>query len=57
MTKSGVKTWYEAKRDSGAQKTRSVKLAQRASKGAHCAWAKKQMGATLLDIYEGNVLT
>ncbi len=57
MTKGGVKTWYEAKRDSGAQKMRSVKLAQGASKGAHCAWAKKQKGATLLDIYKGNVLT
>ena len=57
VTKSGVKTWYVTKWDSGAQKTRSVKLAQWASKGAHCAWAKKQMGATLLDIHEGNVLT
>lgn len=57
VTKSGVKTWYVTKWDSAAQKTRSVKLAQWASKGAHCAWAKKQMGATLLDIHEGNVLT
>lgn len=46
VTKSGVKTWYVTKWDSAAQKTRSVKLAQWASKGAHCAWAKKQMGAT-----------
>ena len=37
VTKSGVKTWYVTKWDAAAQKTRSVKLAQWASKGAHCA--------------------
>lgn len=54
VTKGGVKTWWVSKWDPVAQKTRAVKLGQWANKGMHCAWAKKQMGAALLDIQTGN---
>lgn len=57
VTKSGVKTWYATKWDPTAAKVRSVKLAQWASKGAHCAWAKKQIGKVAHDITEGKVRT
>lgn len=57
VTKNGVKTWYVNKWDPTAQKTRSVKLAQWAQKGTHCAWAKKQVGKVALDIQEGAVRT
>ena len=57
MTKGGVKTWWVNKWDPVAQKVRAVKLGQWANQGTHCAWAKKQMGAVLLDIQEGNVQT
>lgn len=57
VTKAGVKTWYVNKWDSGAQKTRRVKLAQWATKGTHCRWAKEQVGKVMLDVKEGNVRT
>lgn len=57
VTKGGAKTWWVNKWDPKAQKTRAVKLGQWANKGMHCAWAKKQMGAALLDIQEGNAHT
>lgn len=57
VTKGGVKTWYVNKWDPKSQKTRSIKLAQWANKGAHCRWAKEHLGKVTLDIQEGNVLT
>lgn len=54
VTPTGTKTWYVTRWDSNAQKTRSVKLAQWAAKGAHTAWAKRQVGKASLDIQEGN---
>ncbi|WP_170430678.1 tyrosine-type recombinase/integrase [Ruegeria arenilitoris] len=57
VTPTGTKTWYVTRWDSNAQKTRSVKLAQWAAKGAHTAWAKRQVGKASLDIQEGNVRT
>jgi len=57
VTKSGVKTWYANKWDPTSQKTRSVKLAQWASKGAHCRWAKAQVGKVTHEIATGNVRT
>ncbi len=55
VTKNSVKTWYANKWDPTAQKTRSVKLAQWASKGTHCRWAKDQVGKVAFDIQEGRV--
>lgn len=57
VTPGGTKTWYVNKWDPTAQKTRSVKLAQWANKGAHCRWAKEQMGKIAHDITIGNVYT
>lgn len=57
VTAGGVKTWYVNKWDPTAQKTRSVKLAQWANQGTHCAWAKKQLGATVQAITSGEVRT
>lgn len=55
VTKSGVKTWYVNKWDPTSGKTRSVKLAQWASTGTHCAWAKKQVGEVTQQIVTGAV--
>ena len=57
VTLGGTKTWYVNKWDPTSQKTRSVKLAQWANKGAHCRWAKDQVGKVALDITTGNVFT
>jgi integrase len=57
VTRGGVKTWYASKWDPTSQKTRSVKLAQWANKGAHCRWAKEQVGKITHDIASGNVFT
>lgn len=57
VTGGGTKTWYVNKWDPTSQKTRSVKLAQWANKGAHCRWAKDQVGKIAHDIATGNVLT
>ena len=57
VTPGGTKTWYVNRWDSKAQKTRRVKLGQWASKGSHCAWAKKQVGKVAHDIDEGKAAT
>jgi len=57
VTLGGTKTWYANKWDPTSQKTRSVKLAQWASKGAHCRWAKEQVGKIAHEIATGNVFT
>ncbi len=57
VTRGGVKTWWVNKWDSKPRKARAVKLGQWANKGMHCAWARKQMSAALLDIQEGKVHT
>jgi hypothetical protein len=57
VTKGGVKTWYVNKWDPTSNKTRSVKLAQWATQGTHCRWAKDQVGKVVLDITTGNVRT
>jgi integrase len=57
VTKGGVKTWYVNKWDPTSNKTRSVKLAQWATQGTHCRWAKDQVGKIALDITTGNVRT
>ncbi len=57
VTSGGIRTWYACKWDPTAQKTRQIKLAQWAAKGAHCAWAKKQVGKVAFDIQEGKVKT
>lgn len=57
VTGGGTKTWYVNKWDPTSQKTRSVKLTQWANKGAHCRWAKDQVGKIAHDIATGNVLT
>jgi len=57
VTGGGTKTWYANKWDPTSQKTRSVKLAQWASKGAHCRWAKEQVGKVTHEIATGNVRT
>ena len=57
VTKAGVKTWYVNKWESGAQKTRRVKLVQWAPKGTQCRWVKDQVGKVVLSVVEGNVQT
>lgn len=57
VTKSGVKTWYVNKWDPTSSKTRSVKLAQWASKATHCRWAKEQLGKVAHEITTGAVKT
>uniref|UniRef100_UPI0018D82222 Arm DNA-binding domain-containing protein n=1 Tax=Thiosulfatihalobacter marinus TaxID=2792481 RepID=UPI0018D82222 len=56
VTKTGVKTWYVNKWDPTANKVRSVKLAQWASKVTHCKWAKDQRGLVAHGIVSGDVL-
>lgn len=56
VTKNGVKTWYVNKWDPTANKVRSVKLAQWASKVTHCKWAKDQRGLVAHGIVSGDVL-
>ncbi|GIT86176.1 integrase family protein [Roseobacter sp. OBYS 0001] len=57
VTKTGTKTWWVNKWDPTKQKTRAIKLGQWANTGTHCAWAKKQVGATTLQIVEGHAIT